>query len=109
MHKSCVITLLVLCIYILRKMCYNDYSEKQMKGVKKMSISLRCSKSVDVIINNLMKMEIEFKRIMNNGTEEDKDRYLEKALREVEQLRGKNATYRMWYMAFCDIRDGFTK
>lgn len=70
-------------------------------------INLRHSETVDVIVNKLMAMENEFKEIMKNGTEQEKDNYLEKALKEVEKLNGKNATYRMWYMAFCDMRDGF--
>lgn len=70
-------------------------------------INLRHSETVDVIVNKLMAMENEFKEIMQNGTEQEKDNYLEKALKEVEKLNGKNATYRMWYMAFCDMRDGF--
>lgn len=70
-------------------------------------INLRHSETVDVIVNKLMAMENEFKEIMQNGTEQEKDNYLEKALKEVEKLNGKNATYRIWYMAFCDMRDGF--
>lgn len=70
-------------------------------------INLRHSETVDVIVNKLMAMENEFKEIMKNGTEQEKDNYLEKALKEVEKLNGKNATYKIWYMAFCDMRDGF--
>ena len=54
-----------------------------------------------------MTMETEFKKLMESGTEQEQDRYFEKALKEVEKLNGKNATYKMWYMTFCDIRDGF--
>lgn len=70
-------------------------------------VNLRHSENVDAIVNNLLKLEADFKKVMENGTEQEKDDYLEKALKEVEKLNGKNATYRMWYMAFCDIRDGF--
>lgn len=70
-------------------------------------ITLRHNESVDTIIDRLMDMEAEFKKLMESGTEQEKDNYLEKALKEVEKLNGKNATYRMWYMTFCDIRDGF--
>ena len=70
-------------------------------------VTLRKSETVNEIINKLMGMEIEFKEIMQNGTEQEKDSYLEKALKEVEKLNHRNATYRMWYMAFCDLRDGF--
>lgn len=70
-------------------------------------INLRHSETVDIIVNKLMAMENEFKEIMQNGTEQEKDNYLEKALKEVEKLNGKNATYKIWYMAFCDMRDGF--
>lgn len=70
-------------------------------------ITLRDSESVSKIINKLMIMKDEFKTIMKNGSEQEKDTYLEKALKEVEKLNGKNAIYAMWYMNFCDIRDGF--
>ena len=70
-------------------------------------INLRHSETVDAIIDKLSEMQTEFKKIMASGTEKEQDQYLEKALQEVEKLNGRNATYRMWYMAFCDIRDGF--
>ena len=70
-------------------------------------ITLRDCGSVNKITNKLMIMEDEFRTVMKNGTEQEKDSYLEKALKEVEKLNGKNATYAMWYMNFCDIRDGF--
>ena len=70
-------------------------------------INLRHSESVDIIVDRLREMQTEFKQIMANGTEKEKDQYLEKALKEVEKLNGKSATYRMWYMAFCDMRDDF--
>lgn len=70
-------------------------------------ITLRHSETVESIIDRLMTMETEFKKLMENGTEQEQDRYFEKALKEVEKLNGKNATYKMWYMTFCDIRDGF--
>lgn len=72
-------------------------------------ITLRHSETVTAIIEKLTQMETEFKQIMKNGTEQEKDSYLDKALKEVEKLNGKNATYAMWYMAFFDLRDGFTK
>ena len=71
-----------------------------------MSVNLRHVETVEEIAKNLTAMENEFKKIMENGTEQEKDRYLEMALKEVEKLNGRNATYRFWYMAFCDIRDG---
>lgn len=70
-------------------------------------ITLRHTETIKSIIDRLMTMETEFKKLMESGTEQDQDQYLEKALKEVEKLNGKNATYKMWYMAFCDIRDGF--
>lgn len=70
-------------------------------------IDLRHSETVDTIVNKLREMQTEFKKVMASGTEKEKDQYLEKALQEVEKLNGRNATYRMWYMTFCDIRDGF--
>lgn len=70
-------------------------------------ITLRHSETVESIIDRLTDMETEFKKLMTSGTEQEQDRYLEKALKEVEKLNGKNATYKMWYMTFCDIRDGF--
>lgn len=70
-------------------------------------IDLKHSETVDAIIDKLREMQTEFKKIMASGTEKEQDQYLEKALQEVEKLNGRNATYRMWYMAFCDIRDGF--
>lgn len=72
-------------------------------------ITLRHSPTISAITEKLTQMEIEFKQIMKNGTEQEKDSYLNKALKEVEKLNGKNATYAMWYMAFCDLRDGYTK
>lgn len=70
-------------------------------------ITLRNSETVESIIDRLMTMETEFKKLMESGTEQGQDQYLEKALKEVEKLNGKNATYKIWYMTFCDIRDGF--
>lgn len=70
-------------------------------------ITLRHSETVESIIDRLTDMETEFKKLMTSGTEQEQDRYLEKALKEVEKLNGKNATYKIWYMTFCDIRDGF--
>lgn len=70
-------------------------------------VNLRNAETVETIIDKLIEMQNEFKNIMANGTEKEKDQYLEKALQEVEKLNGKNATYRIWYMAFCDMRDGF--
>lgn len=70
-------------------------------------VNLRNAETVETIIDKLMEMQNEFKKIMANSTEKEKDQYLEKALQEVEKLNGKNATYRIWYMAFCDMRDGF--
>lgn len=70
-------------------------------------ITLRNAETVESIIDRLMTMETEFKKLMESGTEQEQDRYFEKALKEVEKLNGKNATYKMWYMTFCDIRDGF--
>lgn len=70
-------------------------------------ITLRHTETVESIIDRLMTMETEFKKLMESGTEQEQDQYLEKALKEVEKLNGKNATYRMWYMTFYDIRDGF--
>lgn len=70
-------------------------------------VNLRNAEAVETIIDKLIEMQNEFKKIMANSTEKEKDQYLEKALQEVEKLNGKNATYRIWYMAFCDMRDGF--
>lgn len=70
-------------------------------------VNLRNAETVETIIDKLIEMQNEFKKVMANSTEKEKDQYLEKALQEVEKLNGKNATYRIWYMAFCDIRDGF--
>lgn len=70
-------------------------------------VNLRNAETVETIIDKLIEMQNEFKNIMANSTEKEKDQYLEKALQEVEKLNGKNATYRIWYMAFCDMRDGF--
>lgn len=70
-------------------------------------INLRQSETVESIIDRLMTMEAEFKKLMESGTEQEQDQFLEKALKEVEKLNGKNATYKIWYMTFCDIRDGF--
>ena len=70
-------------------------------------ITLRNAETVESIIDRLMTMETEFKKLMESGTEQEQDQFLEKALKEVEKLNGKNATYKMWYMTFCDIRDGF--
>ncbi len=70
-------------------------------------ITLRHSETVESTIDRLMTMETEFKKLMESGTEQEQDRFLEKALKEVEKLNGKNATYKIWYMTFCDIRDGF--
>lgn len=70
-------------------------------------INLRQAETVNQIVDRLMTMETEFKKLMESGTEQEQDRYFEKALKEVEKLNGKNATYKMWYMTFCDIRDGF--
>lgn len=70
-------------------------------------INLRNAETVESIIDRLMTMETEFKMLMESGTEQEQDQYLEKALKEVEKLNGKNATYKIWYMTFCDIRDGF--
>lgn len=70
-------------------------------------VNLRHSESVDTIVDKLREMQTEFKKVMASGTEKEKDQYLEKALQEVEKLNDRNATYRMWYMAFCDMRDGF--
>lgn len=70
-------------------------------------ITLRHSDTVESIIDRLTDMETEFKKLMESGTEQEQDRFLEKALKEVEKLNGKNATYKIWYMTFCDIRDGF--
>ncbi len=70
-------------------------------------VNLRNAETVETIIDKLIEMQNEFKKIMANSTEKEKDQYLEKALQEVEKLNGKNATYRIWYMAFCDMRDGF--
>ena len=70
-------------------------------------ITLRHSETVESIIDRLTDMETEFKKLMASGTEQEQDRYLEKALKEVEKLNGKNATYKIWYMTFCDIRDDF--
>lgn len=70
-------------------------------------INLRQSETVESIIDRLMTMEAELKKLMENGTEQEQDQFLEKALKEVEKLNGKNATYKIWYMTFCDIRDGF--
>lgn len=63
---------------------------------------------ISVIFGKLSKMEKEFKEIMKTGTEKEKDEYLEKALHEVNKLYNAHANYDSWYMAFCDIRDGFT-
>lgn len=70
-------------------------------------VNLRNAETVETIIDKLIEMQNEFRNIMANSTEKEKDQYLEKALQEVEKLNGKNATYRIWYMAFCDMRDGF--
>lgn len=70
-------------------------------------INIRQSETVESIIDRLMTMEAELKKLMENGTEQEQDQFLEKALKEVEKLNGKNATYKIWYMTFCDIRDGF--
>lgn len=70
-------------------------------------VDLRSAETVETIIDKLTDMQNEFKKIMESGTEKEKDQYLEKALKEVEKLNGRNATYRMWYMASCDMRDGF--
>ena len=70
-------------------------------------ITLRNAETVESIIDRLMTMEAEFKKLVESGTEQEQDQFLEKALKEVEKLNGKNATYKMWYMTFCDIRDGF--
>lgn len=70
-------------------------------------INLRHYETVDAIIDKLSEMQTEFKKIMASGTEKEQDQYLEKALQEVEKLNGRNATYKIWYMAFCDMRDGF--
>ena len=70
-------------------------------------INLRQAETVNQIVDRLMTMEAEFKKLMESGTEQEHDQFLEKALKEVEKLNGKNATYKMWYMTFCDIRDGF--
>lgn len=70
-------------------------------------VNLRNAETVETIIDKLIEMQNGFKKIMANGTEKEKDQYLEKALQEVEKLNGKNATYRIWHMAFCDMRDGF--
>lgn len=70
-------------------------------------VNLRNAETVETIIDKLIEMQNEFKKVMTNSTEKEKDQYLEKALQEVEKLNGKNATYRIWYMAFCDMRDGF--
>ena len=70
-------------------------------------ITLRHSETVESIIDRLMTMETEFKKLMESSTEQEQDQFFEKALKEVEKLNGKNATYKMWYMTFCDIRDGF--
>lgn len=70
-------------------------------------VNLRNAETVETIIDKLIEMQNEFKKVMANSTEKEKDQYLEKALQEVEKLNGKNATYRIWYMAFCDMRDGF--
>lgn len=70
-------------------------------------VNLRNAETVETIIDKLIEMQNEFKNVMANSTEKEKDQYLEKALQEVEKLNGKNATYRIWYMAFCDMRDGF--
>ena len=83
-----------------------QHHNKNNMEVKQM-INLRHSETVDTIIDKLSEMQTEFKKIMASGTEKEQDQYLEKALQEVEKLNGRNATYRMWYMAFCDMRDGF--
>ena len=70
-------------------------------------VNLRHSETVDTIVDKLREMQTEFKKVMASGTDKEKDQYPEKALQEVEKLNGRNATYRMWYMAFCDMRDGF--
>lgn len=70
-------------------------------------INLRNAETVESIIDRLMTMEADFKKLMESGTEQEQDQFLEKALKEVEKLNGKNATYKIWYMTFCDIRDGF--
>lgn len=70
-------------------------------------VNLRNAETVETIIDKLIEMQNEFKKIMANSTEKEKDQYLEKALQEVEKLNSKKATYRIWYMAFCDMRDGF--
>ena len=70
-------------------------------------INLRQAETVNQIVDRLMTMEADFKKLMESGTEQEQDQFLEKALKEVEKLNGKNATYKMWYMTFCDIRDGF--
>ena len=70
-------------------------------------VNLRNAETVETIIDKLIEMQNEFKNIMANSTEKEKDQYLEKALQEVEKLNGRNATYKIWYMAFCDMRDGF--
>lgn len=72
-----------------------------------MSITLRHAETVSEIVERLMTLENEFKEVMKNGTEKEKDDFLKKALKEVEKLNGKNATYKMWYVSFCDIRDDF--
>lgn len=64
--------------------------------------------TISKIFNRLSEMEKEFKKIMKTGTEKEKDEYLEKALHEVNKLYNAHANYEMWYMAFCDIRDGYT-
>lgn len=70
-------------------------------------VNLRNAETVETIIDKLSEMQTEFKKIMASGTEKEQDQYLEKALQEVEKLNGRNATYKIWYMAFCDMRDGF--
>lgn len=64
--------------------------------------------TISKIFNRLSEMEKEFKRIMKTGTEKEKDEYLGKALHEVNKLYNAHANYESWYMAFCDIRDGYT-
>ena len=64
-------------------------------------INLRQAETVNQIVDRLMTMEADFKKLMESGTEQEQDQFLEKALKEVEKLNGKNATYKMWYMTFC--------